>query len=144
MVVHAFLGAAFHGRIAGGGLQGGDGGEVVAEAVAVDAAGFPAAVALRFFRKAGLLAEAGEQAVGVHIVEEVAGVDILTLLEGAGQEVDVVEREWLGGGRDRGGVAQGRRGDESGKHSEVKACGAVHGRAWDVLEGVVYHRSGLT
>ncbi len=132
-VVHAFLGAALDGRVGGGGGEGGDGGEVVAEAVAVDTAGFPAAVAFGFFGEAGLLAEAGEEAVGVHDVEEVAGVDVLTVLEGAGQEVDVVEGEGLGlerngsvGGTQSGGAETKSEGDEGRKgtihNAENRGC----------------------
>ena len=119
-VIQTFAGAG----VAGGGVVKREGGEEVAEGMTVDAAGFPAAVAFCLGGQAGLGAEAGEQAVGVHEFEQEAGVGLLGGEEGAVQKAHAVGREGFGddakGWAGRGGVARDRGRGEGGQRQKDK------------------------
>lgn len=41
--------------------------------------------------KTGLLTESGKKAIGVHVVEKVAGVEILAVFERSGQKMDLIK-----------------------------------------------------
>ena len=119
-VVHALKRAG----VAGGGVVECEGGEVVAERVAVDAAGLPAAVAFGLGGQAGLGAEAGEQAIGLHDLEQEAGVGLLGGEEGAVEQAHPVRREGFGddanGWAGHGGVARDRGRSEGGQRQNDK------------------------
>jgi hypothetical protein len=91
------------------------GAEVVPERVPRDAARLPPAVGLGPHREPRLAAEAGEQAVGLVVAQQVRDGAVLRLAEGAVEQGDLLERERSRGG---GGGMRGARDPRDGVAEE--------------------------